>query len=332
MKKYLTKKEKIINFFNFSFNKKIITIFKLIGIRDIIYYFIYYLLFPLFKNKSNFIKGLLFDLQKTRHEFVGISNKKEKFILYSRDQIISKEIYVKGEFDLHKLKKAIKILNENDYNIERLFDVGANIGVVCIPAVKQQVVKKSFAIEAEKNNFKLLKTNIILNDLEKDILTYNYALSDSDDKVITMELSKTDSGDHRVRDLVNFNIHDEDKRELVKVKTKKFDTLFNGLDGKKDLIWIDAQAHEPFILEGSKNAIEKKVPIVIEFWPYGLKRNKSWEKMISIIKEFKYYVDLSSDENKLEITNNEGLGKLLSEWEQEKKNKHSLFTDILLLK
>ena len=60
--------------------------------------------------------------------------------------------------------------------------------------------------------------------------------------------------------------------------------------------------------------------------------NKSWEKMISIIKEFKYYVDLSSDENKLEITNNEGLGKLLSEWEQEKKNKHSLFTDILLLK
>ena len=332
MKKYSNKKEILKNFFKLKLKNKITTILKMIGIRFLTYNFFYYLLLPLFKNKSNFFKGLLFDLQKTKHEFVGINNKTEKFILYSKDEIISKEIYVKGEFDLLKLKKTIKVLHEKGFKTERLFDVGANIGVVCIPAIKQKIVKTGFAVEPEKNNYKLLKTNIILNDLENDIQTYNFALSDSDDKHLNMELSDYNSGGHSVQNLENLKSHGNSKKNFIKVKTKKFDTLFSNVNKINDLIWIDAQGHEPFILDGCKNALDKEIPIVIEFWPYGLKKNNSWEKMINTIRGFKYFLDLSKSENNLEIINDKSLDKLTSGWDEENKDKHALFTDILLLK
>ena len=98
------------------------------------------------------------------------------------------------------------------------------------------------------------------------------------------------------------------------------------------MIWIDAQGHEPFILEGSKNAINKKVPIVAEFWPYGLKRSNSWDMMINIIKQFSYYVDLSSKQTQITKIDSIGIKDLKEGWQNEEKNKHSLFTDLLLLK
>ncbi len=332
MKKYLNKREIFENFLKLTLKNKIITISKILGIRFFIYNLFYYLLLPLFKNKSNFFKGLLFDLQKTKHEFVGITNNTEKYILYSKDKIISKEIYVKGEFDLLKLKKTLKVLHEKGFKTERLFDIGANIGVICIPAVKQKIIKTVFAVEPEKNNYKLLRTNIILNDLEKDIQTYNCALSDSDDKQLTMVLSDHNSGGHSVQNLEDLKSNDNSEKNSIEVKTKKFDTLFGDVNKINDLIWIDAQGHEPFILDGCKNALDKEIPIVIEFWPYGLKKNKSWEKMINTIRKFKYFLDLSKSENNLEIINDKSLEKLTLGWDQENKEKYALFTDILLLK
>ena len=67
------------------------------------------------------------------------------------------------------------------------------------------------------------------------------------------------------------------KKKIIQVKTKKFDTLFKNINSEKDLIWMDTQGHEADILMGAENLIISKTPIVIEFWPYALKRNNMWE-------------------------------------------------------
>ena len=46
------------------------------------------------------------------------------------------------------------------------------------------------------------------------------------------------------------------------------------------------QEHIDFDLYGSKNVIKNKIPIVIEFWPYGLKRSGDWEKIFQVIRNF----------------------------------------------
>ena len=156
---------------------------------------------------------MIFDIQKSRNKLLIVNNYfNEKFVIFSYDDVISKELYINGEFDLKKLEKTIEYFYNQGNPIENLFDIGANIGVISIPAVNRGLIKKAFAVEPEPQNYTLLKTNIILNNLEDKVIPYNYALSDTDDKIINMELSSDNSGDHRIKEIVNFNIHNEEKR------------------------------------------------------------------------------------------------------------------------
>lgn len=213
-----------------------------------------------------------------------------------------------------------------------MYDIGANLGVICIPALKRNLVKIAYAIEAEKENFKLLKANIILNNLENKIIPYNFALSDKDDEILEMELSKNNFGDHRIKKKINFNLYGEENRELTKVKSKKFDTIFPKTNPLKDLVWIDTQGYEASILEGANSLIRSKTPIVVEFWPYGLKRSNNWEKMISILERFSHYIDLAETDVKIQKLNKFNLNILTSGWDNENKFKHALFKDLVLLR
>ena len=85
---------------------------------------------------------------------------------------------------------------------------------------------------------------------------------------------------------------------------------FSNINFKEDLIWIDSQGHEVNILNGSENLITSGAPIVIEFWPYGLKQNNAWDKMKQTLKRFNFYCDLSNDSMELLEVNNENIEKL----------------------
>ena len=317
-------------------NKKIInkikSILKIIGLKWIFYKFFYFIFKLILNNKSYFLKGIIFDVKKITNDFAITSNNyNEKFILFTKDEVISKEIFINNEFDLNKLQLTIDFLNSKNFNIKNLIDIGANIGAISIPAVNRNLVEKSYVVEPMPDNYKVLKANIILNNFEEKIKTYNYALSDSDDETVDMEISENNSGDHRVKKIVRFNTHGEEKRNLIKVKTKKFDTLFNDIKLKNSLIKIDTQGHEAIILSSANRIIENKIPTIIEFWPYGLKRNGSWERMFDLLKKFRTFIDLSNNKMILNEINSNNLNKLAQKWDEEKPNKGSLFTDLLLL-
>ena len=94
---------------------------------------------------------------------------------------------------------------------------------------------------------------------------------------------------------------------------------------------IDTQGYEANILLGAKKLISSGTPIVIEFWPYGLKLNNSWDKLQDILKNFDYYYDLSEELIQKIKINSESIKNLFSNWEEEEVNKHSLYKDLLLI-
>ena len=325
------------NYKNFSKKKfNILSLLKklliFLGLKTFFYILIHLILSLIFKTKISFLRSVVFDYYRKISEIVFFTNKHgEKFGLFSNDNIISKEIFVNEEFDLKKLIKTLNFLNKK-YKIKNLYDVGANIGSICIPAVKRNLVETAFAIEPVSKNFQLLRINIILNSLEKKIKPLNFALSAEDDQSLDMELASENSGDHRIRlNKSDSNLYDEEKRKIEQVKTKKFDTLFQNLSGDSDLVWIDAQGFEPVILSGAQNLLKSKTPIVVEFWPYGLKRNNLWEQMRITLEMFNYFIDLSEEKINLKKVNKENLDELFYGWEDEKKNQHALFTDLLLI-
>lgn len=274
----------------------------------------------------------MFDVQKKFSSLAVITNdKNEKYILFSHDNVISKEVFVKQEFDINKFEIAINILNKK-IEVKKLYDIGANLGVICIPAIKRNLVNSAFAVEAEPENFNLLRANIILNNLENKIIAYNFALSEYDDQLLQMELSFDNYGDHRIRKDTNFCLMGEESRKIIEIKSKKFDTIFPKMNPAEDLVWIDTQGHEADVLSGANLLIESKVPIVIEFWPYGLKRSNNWDKMVSILNHFSHFIDLSEPDVKIKELNKINLEILTKKFYIDCNFKPELFKDLVLLR
>ena len=326
------KNYKIFSKKKFNIRSTIKRLLIFLGFKKLSYIIIHLILFLILKIKIPFLRSIVFDYNKKISEIFFFTNKYgEKFGLFSNDNIISKELFVSEEFDLKKLIKTLNFLNKKG-KIKNLYDIGANIGSICIPAVKRNLVEAAFAVEPVSKNFQLLRTNIILNNLEEKIKPFNFALSSEDDQNLDIELASDNSGDNRIRlNKSDTNLYDEDKRKIEKIKTKKFDTLFENLNQDSDLVWIDTQGFEPVILSGAQNLLKSKTPIVIEFWPYGLKRNNLWEQMRITLEMFNYFSDLSEEKISLKKINKESLDELFCGWEKEKKNQHALFTDLLLI-
>lgn len=322
---------KLEEFFAKKLKDKIKFVLSLLGLKFLLYKIFFYIFKWILSTNIFFIKGIIFDVLKYNSNLAFTETKeKEKFLIFTFDKVISKEIYVSGQFDLIKLEKTLNFLNQKK-KIKNLYDIGANIGVTCISSVNRGLVEKAYAVEPEIQNFNLLEINIKLNNLQEKIKAYNFALSGADDEKVIMEISKTNSGDHRIKNKVLFNYHAEEKRKTIQVKTKKFDTLFTNINND-DLVWIDTQGHEPVILSGAEKLIAKKTPIVIEFWPYVLKRSGEWESMLNIISRFDYIIDLSKKEIIKEKTNKVTLDQLKSGWSDERNSSFNYFTDLLLLK
>ena len=323
-------KLKFKTFLQMSLKEKINLILVFLGIKLLIYKTLHLFLSFFLKNRMSFLRRIIFDISKEKSKYI-FSEDEEKFLLFTNDQVISKECFTKGDFDFEKFQKVIVFL-KSDYQITKLYDIGANIGVTCIPAVNRGLVKQAIAVEPESENFKLLKLNINLNNLEDKIETFNYALSSENNKLLNLEVSNATSGGHRIRlpDRKK-GIHGEEKKEVKSVMSKTFDSLFTNINPKEDLIWIDAQGFEPNILSGADKLIISGAPIVIEFWPYALKQNDFWQKMQEVIRKFKFFSDISKDPFQIIEINQKNIQELFSGWDEEKTNKHSLHTDLLLL-
>ena len=196
-----------------------------------------------------------------------------------------------GDFDFEKLEDAIQLLGQGFTPIT-LIDIGANIGVIGIEAIKRSVFEKVIAFEPVPNNYRLLVANVYINGLEGQIKPYNLALGSKLDEVLTFELSNENFGDHRVKVSSDDGVFGEKNRATIEVISSTLDSKVGAINPHETLIWMDVQGYEAFVCTGAKQIMSERPPCVMEFWPYGIKRAQAYQTLKDSISMYEFFYDL----------------------------------------
>src|SRR5262249_16561788 len=146
--------------------------------------------------------------------------------------------------------------------------------------------------EPEVENYKLLRANVAINDLEAKVVTFNMAVSN---RVGTAELKlRPEFGaKHRLVE------GDEPGATTVTVPLTTLDALAQ--EGafqpeRAGRVWLDVERQELEALQGATTLVERAVPIVIEFIPRALKREGKLEPLAALLaRHYTHVVDLRED-------------------------------------
>ena len=220
-----------------------------------------------------------------------VSNGTEKFILSASDQGIGKSVFIEQQpFDFYKMNQVIALLGGRHKRL-MLIDVGANVGTICIPAVKRGLFRQAVAVEPAPGNYAMLSANIWINDLAGQIIAYNVALGKHDSETLNFELSMDNLGDHRI------TLSGEARgsaRKVISVKSETLDKIIPYVEPDTALLWIDTQGFEGYVLAGASNALRCQIPIVLEFWPQGMSRTESYQLLKKALTTagYKHFYDL----------------------------------------
>lgn len=210
----------------------------------------------------------------------------EYFLVFTHDKVISKGVYAssRGGFDFQKFERAIKLLGAG-MPLDMLVDVGANLGTICIPAVRRGYARQAIAIEPEPRNYRLLVANILLNDLGATINTYRMALGGPDSSSLNLALSPDSSGNHRI------SLQPDSNGIVVPATT--LDDIAPSLTRDHSLIWIDTEGYEGIVLSGARAALANRVPLVIEFTPTFMRMLNSYGPLKQALLNYSTYYDLA---------------------------------------
>lgn len=238
-------------------------------------------------RKSAFLRACYY--KALPRQIVAATHDDMTFVLNSGDQVIAQEIFVHGSFDLRKAQRAFA-LAKFDSEKSIFVDVGANIGSICLPILKHKFAESAVAIEPDALNFSLLRANSVLNGLDDRVTCHNMAVGARENEILTFELSDENYGDHRISLGQSAGQFNEQNRKTVQVKSTKLDVVLDEIIDGNLFIWMDTQGFEGYILSGAENVLSRSFPMVLEFWPYGMERAKSYDLLKSAVLGAKYRV------------------------------------------
>jgi FkbM family methyltransferase len=193
--------------------------------------------------------------------YVAVEIGDEIIFTSTQDTGLGRQVFVgRWRKDLTVLGRAVEWLAENGISLpaEPVFvDVGANIGTTTVMALRRHGFASAVAIEPSPANGKLLRLNIVANELEERVQLLAVAASDQAGE-IRLDVSKANWGGHRVSD--------DGGPATVVVAAVTLDGLVERrvVDPEQvGLVWIDAQGHEPAVLAGACRLIQRRTPTVV---------------------------------------------------------------------
>lgn len=198
-------------------------------------------------------------------------------LVYSGDAVIGRSVASRGHFDESKIEEVAEFLARvHGASLRTFIDIGANIGTHLLFALRSGRFDEAVGVEADPDNFALLRANVGMRGETARTRLFHCALSDTPGQV-QLELCPTNYGDHRVRvpGVAPALELGESGRRTVQVPAETADELFarEQVDVAQALVWMDTQGHEGQILAGGARSLAGLAPAaVLEFWPYGLDR------------------------------------------------------------
>lgn len=247
---------------------------------------------PMLLSRNRLLRFFVFEaIGRSRYRGLLISGNDETvFVHHSRDRGPGRELFIRGTQDFAKYQTACRLLRENGMSpVNTLIDIGANIGTICIPALKRGLAVRVIAVEAVPGIARLLHANIVLNDLTSAVTIVVAAVSARAGETIVMAVEANNQGDNRV---VVAGPGARAEADTVAVVSTTVDDLL--MDGAKDaLIWMDIQGHEGIALSGAPRTLAQRVPLVLEFCPYLMDQGGSYTALKSAVAGYRGFYDLA---------------------------------------
>lgn len=183
-----------------------------------------------------------------------VTGRQEHFVIATQDKVIGKGLFLRGEFDFHKLETALAVLKrEGRPKPAHLIDVGANVGSIVIPAITRGLVQGASAVEPHPDNLRLLRTNLALNQITDQVSVFNVAAGARSDSNLLLRECHGNSGNHAIGDAG------------ISVAEMRLDDLAIPLENS--LLWMDIEGYEGHALEGASRMLDAGMPVVSEFNP-----------------------------------------------------------------
>lgn len=212
--------------------------------------------------------------QRRWHKYHSVSVEGLHYVGTSIDNAIMWYMYINNKNFAADEMKIFHDLSKKYYRIDDsggiFLDLGANIGTTGFYFLKKFAPNlKLLAFEPDAENFKLLRINAILNDMEDRATLVNCGLGDKFDE-LTMYRDLTNPGNDSL-----FKLDDNQPTETIKIIPLDSYLAENKIAAEEvKYMWIDAQGFEPQILFGAKNLLTKNsIPLFVEFNPL------TWEQM-----------------------------------------------------
>ena len=198
--------------------------------------------------------------------------------------------------DPRDLEVGLKLRNNGSYGLDEIarinelistqsnvLVVGAHIGSLVIPIAKN--CNKVVGIEANPNNFNLLKTNLHLNK-SQNITIHNIAAS-SKQETIKFQMNVVNSGGSKRLPKNNEYMYRYDNPEVIEVQAYSLDDYLD--ENNFDLVLIDIEGSEYFAMQGMEKILSNCNTLIVEFLPHHLKNvaDVTVEQFLSLIpKQF----------------------------------------------
>lgn len=189
-------------------------------------------------RRDHLLEAEFYALASHRRYAVGGASDSGYFVGSTSDLSVSCYIYSSDTYELGRLQRALSIANVSQD--KTVIDVGANIGTAGLGALVSGAVSHCVSIEPDPTNYRLLRTNVMLNDLADRVTTINCAVG-SNDNVMVRFASRSDYlGGSQVSETGNIEVP---MRTLATLREE-----YHVPTSAVGLVWVDVEGLEANVI------------------------------------------------------------------------------------
>jgi FkbM family methyltransferase len=189
-----------------------------------------------------------------------VDAKNGRFAVDPADLEVGAKLRLHGAYGMGEVERIAALIDETS----SVLVVGSHIGSLVIPIAK--MCSKVVAIEANPNNYRLLETNVKLNDAT-NVETHHVAASGKEE-TIKFQLNTVNSGGSKRVPVHNRYIYTYDNPEVIEVQAYALDNHLENHDF--DLVLIDIEGSEYFAMQGMTSILGQTKTLIVEFLPHHI--------------------------------------------------------------
>lgn len=218
-----------------------------------------------------------------------------RLLVPTGDQEIGRVVFATGGYERLYMAAAVEELERLGLPVRgtTFVDVGANIGTSTVDALLAFGFARAVCFEPDLRSFRLLMANVAVNGLDARVRAHPVALSAAAGRA-RLQVSPTNWADNRLA--AADDAASGRDGEVVGVACERFDDLVARDEirlAEVGVVWIDAQGHEPFVLQGASLALEAGIPLVMEYTPAVLRATGTLDTLEGMIRShYSTVVDL----------------------------------------